>query len=203
MPLPICPLIRGVWRAEKRDIGFQTCLMEVINEIQRCDASASAVLGATVTLPFLSFFRRVGDEWVFFDEPLQNILDIFEGLGRPLVFQLSCNHLSRRSPLVNSLMEDRSNLMEFSNGTHPHDRYLGTQVSPLTLLTDPEIQPRSWGLSPKCLRCPTRMNVLWLLSCARNWNTSLLLMLETVWLRLSIYGLPRLATAVLFPASLG
>jgi hypothetical protein len=36
-------------------------------------------------------------------------------------------------------MEDRSNLMEFSNGTHPHDRYLGTQVSPLTLLTDPEI----------------------------------------------------------------
>ena len=139
-PLHICPVVRGVWFAAKENPGFRTSLLESFDEIQKpCVEGAAALLGATVPLPYLSFFRRSGDRWVYFDEPLKNILNVFEQLKRPLVFQLSCNHLIGPSPLVRDLLADPVNLMHFADGEPPHDDYLGLRVWPLTLVPDPDL----------------------------------------------------------------
>lgn len=96
-------------------------------------------LGYQITFQLLSQYQRRGQQHVIDERQLDSLFDLISRVNRPVVLYLAADHFDSQGSLVDELLKDPANLMQFANGAPAMSSYFGYRIVPFTLQTDPAI----------------------------------------------------------------
>lgn len=115
-------------------------IRRMLDQLEPGGPKGQVQVGYLATLQLLSLYRRSNNRWTIDEKKLDSYFNVISSINRPVVIYLAANHFDTQGPLIDELVKNRTNLMQFSDGMPIHSNYFGYRVIPFTLQVDSFIE---------------------------------------------------------------
>lgn len=133
VPLYITPHFEGV---DFSEIESLNALGKELDSLEPGGAQGMVRVGYTLGFPIYQYFYKDGDSWKFNEKKLTNILNNAATLKRPFVFYLGADHFFSDNPFGKYLTSLPQSVMQYQDGTVPHEKYFSTIIAPFRISND-------------------------------------------------------------------